>query len=110
MTGDRSDKMILTSAEKENLKEEIRRKLSSQKEVKKIIVFGSFLESKTPHDIDVAIFQDSDESYLNLAMKYRKITREISKTIPLDIIPVRKDVSDSSFLQEIEEGELIYER
>lgn len=95
---------------KERIKREIRERLSKEKEVKKIIIFGSFIESDNPADIDVAIFQDSKESYLTLAMKYRKLTREIAKKIALDIIPVRADAKQGVFLKEIESGEMIYER
>jgi predicted nucleotidyltransferase len=89
---------------------EIIQSLKLEKEINKIVVFGSFLVSKNPHDIDVAIFQDSKESYLSLAMKYRRLTREISKSIPIDIIPIKSNASNNSFLSEIEAGELIYER
>jgi hypothetical protein len=37
--------------------------------------FGSFLTSNDPHDLDIAVFQDSDESYYPLAMKYRRKLR-----------------------------------
>ena len=84
--------------------------LGSQKEIDKIVLFGSFIESDSPNDIDVAIFQDSNEMYLSLAMKYRKLTRKIAKMIPLDIIPIKSNAKDNSFLSEIECGELIYER
>jgi predicted nucleotidyltransferase len=95
---------------KEALKKQLVKSLSSEKEIDKIIVFGSFIESEDPHDIDIAIFQHSAESYLTLAMKYRKLTRKIAKMIPIDIIPVKSDAQNNSFLSEIESGELIYER
>ncbi len=84
--------------------------ISSQKEVNKIIIFGSFVNSMEPRDIDIAVFLDSDEPYLSLAMKYRKLTREISKILPLDIIPIRREASKISFFDEIEKGEMIYEK
>ena len=95
---------------KESIKKELIKYLSPEKEITKIIVFGSFVKSKNPNDVDVAIFQNSNESYLNLAMKYRRLTRKIAKMIPLDIIPLKSDTKDNSFLSEIESGELIYER
>ncbi|MBC8336852.1 MAG: nucleotidyltransferase domain-containing protein [Anaerolineales bacterium] len=100
----------MNSEKKEKLKEEIIQKLKSEKEIRKIVIFGSFLNSSEPHDIDVAVFQDSNENYLSLALKYRKLIREITRKIPIDIIPIRANVSDGSFLSEIESGELIYER
>ncbi len=68
------------------------------------------MASKEPQDIDVAIYQDSDEPYLSLAMKYRRLTRSIAKQIPLDIIPLSNDGLSNYFLSEIEAGEIIYER
>lgn len=100
----------MNSEKKDKLKEEIIKKLKSEKEIRKIVIFGSFLNSTEPHDIDVAVFQDSDDNYLTLALKYRKLIREITRKIPVDIIPVRANVSEGSFLSEIESGELIYER
>ncbi|RQV96063.1 nucleotidyltransferase domain-containing protein [bacterium] len=95
---------------KDRLKRELKACLSPEKEVNKIILFGSFLTAKNPNDIDVAVFQDSDEPYLSLAMKYRKLTRKIAQVIPLDIIPIRSNAPHTEFLNEIESGELIYER
>lgn len=102
--------MKLNRKLKEEIKEELRESLKQEKEIDKIIVFGSFLEDSEINDIDVAIFQHSKESYLPLALKYRKLTRSVSKRIPIDIIPVSNNKSDSIFLKEIESGELIYER
>ena len=102
--------MKITNDLKETIKRELVQSLSGESEIKKIIIFGSFLKFKEPADIDLAIFQESNESYLALAMKYRKLTRSIAKKITLDIIPIRPDSKDSSFLAEIESGELIYER
>jgi len=95
---------------RDHIKRELRKKLSSQKEVNKIIIFGSFVNSMEPRDIDIAVFLDSDEPYLSLAMKYRKLTREISKILPLDIFPIRPEAPEISFFEEIEKGEMIYEK
>lgn len=100
----------MTKDFKEALKKELVESLSSEKEINRVIVFGSFVSSENPNDMDIAIFQNSNEPYLDLAMRYRKLTRRISKKIPLDIIPVKSDVKDNSFISEIERGELIYER
>jgi hypothetical protein len=43
-------------------------------------------------------------------MKYRRLTRRIAKSIPIDIIPLKSNYSKNSFLSEIEAGEIIYER
>lgn len=95
---------------KEKLKKELVKCLASEKEIQKIIVFGSFLYSEEPHDMDIAVFQDSKESYLPLALKYRKNTNNLVHEIALDIIPLRIDVQDDPFLLEIKRGEIIYER
>jgi predicted nucleotidyltransferase len=100
----------MTKGFKESIKKELIKSLSPEKEISKIILFGSFIHSDKPHDIDIAIFQTSNDKYLELALKYRKLTRKISKKIPLDIIPIRSDVKNTSFFAEIEAGEVIYER
>ena len=103
-------KMKLTNMQKEKLKKNLIDNLKKEKEIRKIIIFGSFLKSDNPNDIDIAIIQDSSESYLTLAMKYRRITRAIANKIPLDIIPIKSDIKDNFFLSELMNGELIYER
>lgn len=102
--------MILTSQEKELLKKDLVESLREEPEVIKIMIFGSFLASPEPHDIDVAVFQNSDLAYLPLAMKYRKKTRSISRRIPLDILPIKIDLQNSAMLEEIAKGEIIYEK
>ena len=102
--------MHLSTIEKENIKKEIIRILSDEKEIEKIVLFGSFVKSNEPNDIDIAIFQNSDEKYLVLAMKYRKKVREISKKIPIDIIPLKRNVTNDFVSSEIETGEIIYEK
>jgi predicted nucleotidyltransferase len=99
----------MNQKERSYIKEKLRETLSKEKEVSKIIVFGSFLKSKNPNDIDVAVFQNSQEKYLNLSLKYRKMTRDIAKIIPLDIIPINEN-SNGVFLNEINYGEVIYEK
>jgi predicted nucleotidyltransferase len=102
--------MILTSQEKELLKKDLVESLRDEPEVVKIMIFGSFLVAPEPHDIDVAVFQNSDLAYLPLAMKYRKKTRSISRRIPLDILPIKIDLQNSVMLEEIAKGEIIYEK
>jgi predicted nucleotidyltransferase len=102
--------MVFDLKQKDFLKKELVSCLTEDREIRRIVVFGSFLTSSAPADMDVAVFQDSNESYLTLAMKYRKQTRPVSQRIPLDIIPLRNDVSNDPFLKEIESGETVYER
>lgn len=99
----------MTETEKINIKIQLKEALSNENEISKIIIFGSFLKTKNPNDIDVAIFQDSQEIYLKLAMKYRKLTREIARIIPIDILPVKNN-SSGVFMNEILLGEVIYEK
>jgi len=101
---------MLSTQQKQSLTEQLIASLAEEREVRRIVIFGSFLHLDDPHDLDVAVFQDSDEKYLPLALKYRKKTRAIARVIPLDIIPLKAGVKDGLFLDEIEQGEVIYER
>ncbi len=101
--------MKLDNSRKQNFINIIKEKISQFKEVNKIVLFGSFVQSDNPNDIDIAIFQDADENFLTLSLKYRKVLRELSKTIPLDIIPIKKN-SDGVFLEEINKGQVVYEK
>jgi len=101
---------MLTEQEKQSLKKELATCLKAEPEVFRVVIFGSFLTSDDPHDLDVAVFQDSDEKYLPLAMKYRRKTRDIARQIPLDIIPLKADAQAGFFMDEIQQGEVIYER
>jgi len=102
--------MILSEAEKARLKADVVSCLSTDPEICRIVVFGSFLRSPSPEDMDIAVFQESTETYLALALKYRRQTREISRRMPLDIIPLRADRRGDPFLDEVCAGEVIYER
>jgi predicted nucleotidyltransferase len=101
---------MFTEQEKESMKQQLVGYLKTEREVCRIVVFGSFVNSDDPHDMDVAVFQDSDEKYLPLAMKYRRKTRDIARIIPMDIIPLKNGIKGETFLDEIEHGEVIYER
>ena len=101
--------MKLTSQEKESLKKELAACFKDEPEVKKVVVFGSFITADSPNDLDVAVFQDSNESYLPLAMKYRRITRFLSKKIPLDILPLKVGAT-GIMMDEVSRGDVIYEK
>jgi predicted nucleotidyltransferase len=101
---------MLTEQEKELLKQRLVDSLKGEREVYRIVVFGSFVNSDDPQDMDVTVFQDSDENYLPLAMKYRRKLRDITRMIPMDIMSLKAGVQDETFLDEIERGEVIYER
>ena len=101
---------MFTKQQKQLLIQQLVSSLKIEREVCRIVVFGSFVNSDNPHDMDVAVFQDSDEKYLPLAMRYRKKTREIARLIPMDILPLKAGVEGETFLDEIERGEVVYER
>lgn len=101
---------MFTEQEKNLLKRRLVDLLRTENEVCRIVIFGSFVNSENPHDLDVAVFQDSNEKYLPLALKYRRKTRDIARMIPMDILPLRAGVQGETFLDEIERGEVIYER
>ncbi len=103
--------MKLTGSDKQEIKQQLVECLRPQGEVRKIVVFGSFLTSDEPADLDVAIFQDSDETYLPLALRYRRILRPIADRIPLDVFPLRASVPGGWFVRdEVLRGEVVYER
>ena len=102
--------MQLNEQEKSALKRELVHCLQTEQEVQKIVIFGSFLYTDNPHDLDVAVFQDSAEPYLPLALKYRRKTRAITQRIALDILPLKFQAQDDPFLAEIAKGEVVYER
>ncbi len=101
--------MKVSKKQKEKIKAQIKNLLSNEQEIQKIIIFGSFVTSDTPNDIDIAVFQNSNDKYLPLSMKYRKLMRGMATTISYDIIPVQPDAT-GSFLEDIEAGEIIFER
>jgi predicted nucleotidyltransferase len=102
--------MGLTSSEKEKIKKQVAERLSLEEEVRRVVVFGSFLESEDPRDIDIAVFQDSTAPYLPLAVKYRRRLAPVADRIPIDVIPIRPDPQSCTLLEEINKGEVIYER
>ncbi len=101
--------LILKEPTKTEIREYIVEQLSQESEVEIIIIFGSFLKSNTPNDIDIAIFQNSCQTYLNLALKYRKLLRHLYLFFPIDVIPLRLD-AQGGFIDEIKGGEVIYEK
>lgn len=102
--------MDLKEETRQILKKEIIDRLSEFPEVQRVVIFGSFVNSEDPHDIDIAVFQDSDESYYPLAMKYRRTLRTVANKIPIDVIPIRRSPEQGFFIQEIQNGEVLYER
>jgi predicted nucleotidyltransferase len=110
MMGSQELSMRFTDQEKQRIKVEVAQRLKDEPEVSKVVIFGSFCTSPDPHDLDVAIFQDTDETYLPLAMKYRRLLRPVADRIALDVVPVRPVGAHGVFFDEIQKGEVIYER
>jgi predicted nucleotidyltransferase len=85
--------------------------LSTDDQVEKIIIFGSFIQSSSPNDMDVAVFCDSRDDYLTLALALRKKLRKLSRIIPIDLLPISIPYDPAAlFLQEIIKGEVVYEK
>jgi uncharacterized protein len=101
--------MLLTAQDKAHIKQEVVAALRDESEIRKIVIFGSFATSDNPNDIDIAIFQDSGDKYLPLAMKYRRLLDRLGSRFPLDVLPIRPDPRPDAFLEEILMGETIYE-
>ena len=102
--------MAISAEEKEGIIKELVERLQTAPEISKLIILGSSLADDTPNDIDVAIVQNSNLPYLALAMKYRKLTRSVARHLPLDIIPLKTGVTGCVMLDEIFQGQVIYER
>ncbi len=100
----------MNKKEKNLIKNQVVALLKDEPEVRRIVIFGSFLTSPAPHDIDIAVFQNSDQAYIPLALKYRKKMRPLSRKIAFDIVPIRENLKGSQFLLEVNSGEKIYER
>ncbi|HEX7549999.1 MAG TPA: nucleotidyltransferase domain-containing protein [Candidatus Methylomirabilis sp.] len=102
--------MTLTDEERAELKQQVVACLHNEPEVRRIVLFGSFVASPSPQDVDVAVFQESEEGYLPLALKYRRLLRPVASRIPVDVIPLRAHDATGAFLREIEQGEVVYVR
>jgi len=95
---------------KKELKNKIVESLKGQKEIERIIIFGSFNQSDSPNDIDIAVVQNSNDNYMTLSIKYRRLIRSITKEIAVDIFPVMVNNRNNFFRDEIASGEVIYAR
>jgi uncharacterized protein len=102
--------LMITKHHKQDLKRMLVAGLRGDTNIRKVVIFGSFLTSDDPNDMDVAVFQDSSDGYIQLSMKYRKMAREVSKVIPIDILPIKPGATSAVILSEIENGEVVYER
>lgn len=80
--------MILAAETRKQIAEDAVKALHDEREVRRIVIIGSFTTSDSPNDIDVAVFQDSEDGYLQLALKYRRKMRSIAARLPVDVVPV----------------------
>lgn len=94
---------------KKEIKQAIVNALKEDTDIHKLIIFGSFLYSDAPNDIDVAIMGKFSQGYLDAAIKLRQKVRHIAKILPVDIVPIQENAPQNRFLQEILSGEVIYE-
>jgi len=102
--------VTLTAEPRDELKRQVVACLRNEPEVRRIVPFGSFLASPAPHDVDVAVFQESEEGYLPLALKYRRLLRPVASLIPVNVIPLRAQDPIGALLHDIEQGEVVYVR
>lgn len=101
----------MAQIDKEMLKRDLVNTLAEDEQVEKVVVFGSFVTSLTPHDMDIAVFCHSKENYLTLALYFRKKLRKLSKFIPIDLLPITIPFDSSAlFMAEINKGEVVYEK
>lgn len=101
----------MSHIDKEMLKRNLVNTLAGDEQIEKIVVFGSFAYSSTPHDMDIAVFCNSKEDYLTLALAFRKKLRPLSKLIPIDLVPITIPFDPlSAFLTEINKGDVVYEK
>jgi predicted nucleotidyltransferase len=94
---------------KYQIKQAIVDAMKAETDVHKIIIFGSFLRSETPNDIDVAVVGNFNQGYLDAALRLRQHVRHIAKILPVDIVPIQENAPPNSFVQDILDGEVIYE-
>ncbi len=102
--------MFLSKEQKQELKDQIAASLSTNMNVTKIVIFGSFLESAAPESINIAVFQESTEGYFQLTMKYRKKLKVLIRKIQINVFPIRNDIEEKTVLSEMEAMEVIFER
>jgi len=98
-----------TPAQKQQITRAIVEAIKDEPDIHKIIVFGSFLSSETPGDIDIAVLGQFPHGYLEAATRLRKKLRHVAKMLPVDIVPILEDAPPNQFVREIVQGEVLYE-
>ena len=100
----------MDAVEKLNIKNEIVHHLSAYPSLQKIIIFGSFFVVSTPHDIDIAVIDNSGKDYMTLAIDYRKLLHSLAGRISVDLVPLKSMDSEGYMMCEIKKGQVVYER
>lgn len=97
--------------DKKQVKDDLIVALKSDDTIEKVIIFGSFAHVSNPNDLDLAVFCNSSDDYLTLVLALRKKLRGISSIIPIDLVPITMPCDPSApFMQEINNGEVVYEK
>ena len=98
---------------KEGLKETTRR-LSHFPEVKKIILFGSYLEGRRDllTDLDILVVMETDEDFLT---RMKRIYQALDSKVDIDVLAYTpgelEKLKDRGFIKKVlREGEIIYKR
>lgn len=100
--------MLITNEEKNKITDMIAEKISGP-EVKKLILFGSFVESANPNEINLAIISEENLDYISKVAKYRKKIKDLSKKIPVQIFPLLS--SEKIYLHDkIKHGVTLYSK
>lgn len=101
----------MSKVDKAYILQQLKTTFKDDSQVDKIVVFGSFNNTDTPNDLDLAVFCNSPDDYLTLALSLRKKLRHLSKIIPVDVIPIATPYNQlSPFMCEINKGKVVYER
>ncbi len=97
--------------DKQNIRRQLRTAFIDDGTIEKIVIFGSFIDSESPNDLDLAVFCNSSDDYPTLSLALRKKLRDISSIIPIDLVPIAMPCDPlAAFRQEINKGEVVYEK
>ncbi len=99
----------MSKVDKAYILQQLKTAFEDESQVEKIVIFGSFNNTDTPNDLDLAVFCNSPDDYLTLVLSLRKKLRYISRLIPVDVIPTSTTYNQlSPFMCEINKGQVVY--
>lgn len=58
--------------DKQRIRQQLQSSFFDDNRVEKVVVFGSFVTSEAPHDLDLAVFCNSSDDYLTSSLALRK--------------------------------------